>query len=449
MTDQPAQINPGSGSYPRPANAARPSPDVATVGATLQRMRWLTIVVPLVYIALLAMFSMGVLVPLFGNDAPLRLAVVFVLLGFAVVPFSLWVFSLLEQQLRAANAEVAEHNRQLAAVNAAMSSISSDLDLRHVLQNIADAARDLAQSRYAALGVADETGRIIEFITSGISDEQRAAIGALPQGHGLIGVLISQGTPLRIPNIAADPRSAGFPPNHPPMTSLLGVPILFQGRAIGDLYLTDKIGDAEFGPEDEELLLLLAGHAAVAIENARLYEDARAARDRLQAWSLELEERVAERTREIERYSKELTTRVLQAQEEERKRIARELHDDTAQSLSSLMITLDLCEPLIGDDNQPLHTGLGRVRELTRRTLDGVRALSHDLRPTILDDFGLIAALHWFADEYTRTFGVPVEVHAEQPDHGLTPELELALFRIAQEALTNSGKYAEATRACI
>jgi signal transduction histidine kinase len=333
-------------------------------------------------------------------------------------------------------------------VNEAIGSMSSALNLRDVLENIVHTARDLVRSRYAALGVADEQGRITQFITSGITPEQRAAIGPLPQGHGLLGALIGEGKPLRISNIAADPRSHGFPPNHPPMTSLLGVPILYHGEPVGDLYFTDKIGADEFSAEDQELVMLLANHAAVAIENARLYEEVRASRDRLQIWSEELEQKVVERTREIERYSKEMTTRVLQAQEEERKRIARELHDDTAQSLSTLMINVDLLEPQIPGDNAVLRKGVDRVRAIAQRTLDAVRALSHDLRPTILDDFGLAAALYWFAEEYTKTFGVPVDVDvADLPDEGLSSELELTLFRVTQEALTNIGKYADASRA--
>ncbi|HEX6509313.1 MAG TPA: PAS domain S-box protein [Chloroflexota bacterium] len=351
------------------------------------------------------------------------------------------------RDLAVANAEITRRVRELDAANSAITSISSALDLSHVLQNIVDSARDLVQSRYAALGVSDDEGRILQFITSGITPEQRAAIGPLPRGHGLLGVLIKDATPLRIPAISNDPRSHGFPANHPPMTSLLGVPILFQGRPVGDLYLTDKIGAETFSEDDQELLIVLANHAAVAIENARLYEEARTSRDRLQAWSEELEVKVAERTREIERYSRELTTRVLQAQEEERKRLARELHDDTAQSLSTLLINLDLLEPFVPADGELLRSGLDRIRDLTKRTLDNVRGLSHDLRPTILDDFGLIAALRWYADEYEDTFGVHVDLEIEAPPEPLSTDIDLALFRIAQEALTNSGKYAEATGA--
>ncbi|GAC1325876.1 MAG: hypothetical protein NVSMB22_16200 [Chloroflexota bacterium] len=348
------------------------------------------------------------------------------------------------RDLATANEEITRHVRELDAATTAIVSISSALDLSQVLQTIVDSARDLLQSRYAALGVADEQGHILQFITSGITQEQRAAIGPLPRGHGLLGELIREGRPLRTPQIGEHPHSSGFPPDHPPMTSLLGVPILYQGRPVGNLYLTDKIGSDEFSEEDQDLLMLLANHAAVAIENARLYQEVRASRDGLQEWSTELEARAAERTREIERYSKELTTRVLQAQEEERKRLARELHDDTAQSLSTLLIHLDLLEPVIPVDGDLLRSKVDRIRDLTKRTLDNVRALSHDLRPTILDDFGLEAALRWYADEYRHAYGLPVEMRIEHPAQRLSPEVELALFRIAQEALTNSGKHAEA-----
>jgi PAS domain S-box-containing protein len=150
--------------------------------------------------------------------------------------------------------------------------------------------------------------------------------------------------------------------------------------------------------------------------------------------------------RERAQHQKELTTRVLQAQEHERQRIARELHDDTAQSLSSLLISLDLLETHIPKDEPALRVGFDRVRGIARRALDSTRTLAHGLRPTILDDFGLDAALEWIAVDHTRTFGVPVRVVAKEiPAGRVGPEAELALFRIAQEALTNSGRHARAT----
>jgi signal transduction histidine kinase len=437
----------------------------------LKRLRVFTIVGPIAFLVVLELLGIFVLGPTLGHSSVIRLLIFFLVLVAAVVLFSFWVFRTIERQqrdlardakdieqlnrqmrervdeLRRAHKIAARHNRQLDAVNSAITSISSEIDLLSVLQNIADAARQLINSRYAALGVANEQGRIQQFITSGISAEQRAAIGPLPQGHGLLGTLIKEARPLRLANIGTDPRSHGFPPNHPPMTSLLGVPILFKGRAVGDLYLTDKIGASEFSEEDQDLLVLLANHAAVAIENARLYEEARTSRDRLQAWNERLESIVEERTREIERYSKELTTRVMGAQEEERKRIARELHDETAQSLSTLLITLDLLEQGLPAGDPTLRTGFDRVRGIAKRTLDEVRTLAHDLRPTILDDFGLEAALRWYAEEYRQTFGMPVETDIERvPGERLSPEIELALFRIAQEALTNSGRHGRPSR---
>jgi signal transduction histidine kinase len=420
------------------------------------RLRTITIVGPIVFLLVLEAFSIFVLIPLLGSGAAVRMLIIFGILTAAVVPFSFWIFALIERQQRelreavgrlgALNEQNERRSLQLAAVNSAIRSISGELDLNDVLGQIVETAAHLVNAQYGALGVADEQGRILQFITTGITPEQRTAIGPLPQGHGLLGALITEATPLRIPNIGADPRSHGFPPNHPPMTSLLGVPILFHGRPVGDLYLTDKVGASQFSDEDQEMVMLLANHAAVAIENARLYSELRRSHDRLQSWNEELEQKVAERTREIERYSKELTTRVLRAQEEERKRIARELHDDTGQQLSTLLINLDLLEPSIPADDPLLQAGFDRIRTLAQRTLDAVRTLSHDLRPTILDDFGLVAAIRWFGDEYTKTFGVPVRIEIKNvPEDLLTPEAELALFRVAQEALTNSGKYAQAT----
>jgi PAS domain S-box-containing protein len=341
-------------------------------------------------------------------------------------------------------AELDRRIAELDAINRSMAAISRSLDLSEVLQNIVDAACELVQARYAALGVADGRGRITQFITSGITPEQREAIGPLPQGHGLLGALIKEAQPLRVRDIAEDPRRHGFPPDHPPMRSLLGVPILSKGRVLGDLYLTDKIGADEFSDDDENLLTLLAAHAAVAIENGELYEDARAVRDQLRSWNRGLEAKVAERTREVERMSRELTARVLQAQEEERGRIARELHDDTAQSLARLLIDLDLLQSQTPEDS-PLAAAMARLATGLQRTLDEVRALSHDLRPAILEDFGLAAAIQAYADDWRQTFGVSIRVEVEEgKDERLPADVEIAVFRIAQETLMNAGKYAQA-----
>jgi signal transduction histidine kinase len=160
-------------------------------------------------------------------------------------------------------------------------AISSERSLDGVLQRIVEAAARVTDARYAALGVIDRTGTGLErFVTNGIDDATHAAIGDLPRGRGILGVLISDARTLRLHDLGQDPRSVGSPPNHPPMRTFLGTPILLHGVAYGNLYLTEKAGGADFDEEDEELVTLLAGQAAVAIENARLYEAERATRGR-------------------------------------------------------------------------------------------------------------------------------------------------------------------------
>ena len=152
-------------------------------------------------------------------------------------------------------------------------ALSSELSLDALLQRLTETAASLTGARYAALGVIDMSGQGLErFVTTGVDDETHAAIGDLPRGRGLLGVLIREAETLRLHDIADDPRSVGFPRHHPPMRTFLGVPILLRGVAYGNLYLTEKAGGGDFTDEDEELTQLLAAQAAVAIENARLYE---------------------------------------------------------------------------------------------------------------------------------------------------------------------------------
>ena len=162
---------------------------------------------------------------------------------------------------------------RLRALFEAGLAVSSELSLEALLRRLVEAAAELTGARYAALGVIDASGSELEqFITHGIDDDLRAEIGALPRGRGILGVLIREAKPLRLHDLAEDPRSVGFPPGHPPMHSFLGVPVLLRGVAYGNLYLTEKQDGEDFTDEDEELVTLLAGQAAVAIENARLYE---------------------------------------------------------------------------------------------------------------------------------------------------------------------------------
>ena len=174
------------------------------------------------------------------------------------------------------------HSERLRGLIEAGIALGSELSLDALLLKLAETAADLTGARYAALGVIDETGQGLErFVYTGIDREQAEKIGELPRGRGILGALITDARSLRLIEITDDPRSVGFPPNHPPMLGFLGVPVVLRGRAYGNLYLTEK-ADGPFSAEDQELVETLAGQAAVAIENARLYQDAT-------NWSAQLE----------------------------------------------------------------------------------------------------------------------------------------------------------------
>ncbi|HKQ00575.1 MAG TPA: GAF domain-containing sensor histidine kinase [Actinomycetes bacterium] len=162
-------------------------------------------------------------------------------------------------------------------------ALASELSLPAALQRIVELAVELSGARYGALGVLGRDGVITEFITAGLSDAERAAIGHIPVGRGILGVLIDDARPLRLHDIAEDPRSVGFPPNHPPMRTFLGAPVTARGQVYGNLYLTEKHDGEDFDADDERALTLLAAQAGVAIENAHLYEQAQDRARRLEA----------------------------------------------------------------------------------------------------------------------------------------------------------------------
>jgi two-component system, NarL family, sensor histidine kinase DevS len=462
-------------------------------------------------------------------------------------------------------------------------ALSSELSLDALLQQLVEKAALLTSARYAALGVIDQTGGALErFLTTGIDPETHAAIGELPKGRGILGVLIREATPLRLADISTDPRSVGFPPNHPPMRTFLGVPIVLRGVAYGNLYLSEKHGGDEFTEEDEELIQLLAAQAAVAIENTRLYETstrwlrqleslneigealagelelepllglvARRLRglvharmvlialpepgtDRLRiaaadgdgsdAYGLvgmdlelggsktgrvlsrgrservdsviddpEIDQQVARRmgvrsalyvplfvgARAIgvivahdrlgttssfndedvrlaeslaaraaiavelsERVSRDTVRRVVEAQENERARLARELHDETGQALTSILLGLKSLDDRVDTDEG--RAAVAELRELVVATLQDVRRLAVELRPAALDDFGLVPAIERLGDLSGEQGGVSIDVRSDLGDRRLPAEAETVLYRITQEAMTNILKHADA-----
>jgi signal transduction histidine kinase len=460
-------------------------------------------------------------------------------------------------------------------------ALSSELTLDALLQRLVETAAELTGARYAALGVIDPSGAELErFLAHGIDPETHAAIGDLPRGRGILGVLIRDARLLRLHDIADDERSVGFPPNHPPMKTFLGVPILLRGIAYGNLYLTEKEAGADFTEEDEEVVTLLASQAAVAIENARLYESSRAwarqleyleeitgailteieptrlldlivermgelldarfvavllpdaeggrieisaadgeGADELVGYTLSVErtkagrvlrEGTSERVDSVlddpetdphlmrrigaraglwtplvvrgapigvllaldrrgpeprfsdadmrlaqrfaaraavavdhsRRVAHTTVERIVSGQEQERRRLSRELHDETGQALTSILLGLKAIEETQGTDQFP--AALAELRTLVVATLQDVRRLAVELRPKALDDFGLVPTLERLTSTFEEQTGIATHLESRLPETRLPTEIETVLFRVVQEALTNVVKHARA-----
>lgn len=502
-------------------------------------------------------------------------------------------------------AQYTDDSRLEALVEAGI-TIASGLDLDVILSRLVRLACTLTDARYGAIGVLDETGnRLARFITQGVDDGTRAAIGPEPTGRGILGVLITDARPLRMERISGDPRSIGFPANHPPMSSFLGVPVMAGGSVFGNLYLTEKAGNEQFTDQDERLVITLAAQAGVAVHNARLFVRARehataleravselssvheinesilagqpvervlrliadqarigmqsrlvmafvvdpdrqtlrltaasgegaeelkgvaapvagsrvgavlqarrsarvddlrdeqtgkthaiamapmvyhnqavgvlAARDPIErgvftaedshllelfaaratlalgmtrAIAGERERADAEvllsREEQQEVSRRETLRRVVEAQERERRRIARELHDDTGQALTSVLIGLRLAEE--SDDLESARTTLHDLRETVTVAIRDLRSLAVELRPTALDDFGLEPALERLVDTFGRRTGLVIDLHVSGIELRLGEELETALYRVVQEGLTNIAKHAGATQVTV
>ncbi|WP_158077387.1 sensor histidine kinase [Amycolatopsis keratiniphila] len=219
---------------------------------------------------------------------------------------------------------VRDTQERLRSLLRASHVVASHVDLSRVLRHVVDAAKDLVNARYAALGVLGPDGTVDEFVYSGLDDQRAARIGHPPHGQGILGLLITEPRPIRLTDLSTHPASAGFPPGHPPMRSFLGVPLLVRGQAFGNLYLADKQDEDEFSADDEQLLLSLAGFAAVAIDNAHLYEEAQ----RRAAW---------------QRSSAEITAALLAGTETEDvlRLIAAKAHEVARADLAAVVLPVD------------------------------------------------------------------------------------------------------------
>jgi PAS domain S-box-containing protein len=455
----------------------------------------------------------------------------------------------------------------LVALSEAVLAISAVDELDQVLQRVVEHAQRYIDARYAALGILlpDAKG-FAHFVFAGMSPEQVEAIGDFPRGHGVVGANLEEGRPLRLRDVRAHARSVGFPPHHPPMHSFLGVPIVHGGKVLGNLYLTEKRGAAEFSARDETLATLFARHAALALSNAQLHDALAASEARYRrlsegapqivfaldgqgnlsyvnervldqlGWSPErligrplralvatadrasvdvhlralvsgasraefpvrvrdargalrhldlslartrqpgraeaddpqthegiptyqglardvtdrhtLADEIAARTgelrssREERRQLRDFVSLIMQAQEEERARIAGDLHDTTVQTLTAIGRRLrSLCER--GDLPTTLCEELAELSEAALSEATELRRISRNLRPSVLDHLGLQPALRDLCDALDEA-GIEAELTVHGDETRLGARARTALFRIAQEALTNVRRHSGA-----
>ena len=303
----------------------------------------------------------------------------------------------------------------LYALDRATRAIAGELDVDRVLQLIVDSVRELVGARYAALGTFDARGRIERFITSGIDDDVRRSIGPLPQGHGLLGTIIRDGRALRIPDIAQHPETYGFPPNHPPMRSLLGVPIGIGGGIVGNFYLTEKEGAVEFSEADQELVERFAAHGAIAIQNARLHQ-------------------------EVQKL----------AIVDERLRISRDLHDEIIQSIYAVSLSLEDLPELIDEDRAAAFERVDRAIDRLHTTIADIRTFIVGLGPEA--ESGLAGALESMAHDLLTGSEIDLTLElagAAELGGRIAPEAAHELVQIAREALSNIARHSGARRAVL
>ena len=304
---------------------------------------------------------------------------------------------------------------RLAAVDDAARAIAGVLSVDRVLQIIVDRVRELVDARYAALGIVDAAGRVERFITAGMSHAERDAIGAPPRGRGILGVLMREGRSVRIPDIAHDPRRSGFPPGHPPMRRLLGVPVTVKGRPIGDLYMADRRDGAEFTDDDQRIIETFALHAGIAIDNARLHE-------------------------QIQRL----------AIVEERERIGKDLHDGIIQSIYAVGLSLEDVPELMDEDADEARARVDRAIEGLDKTIRDIRNFIFGLRPELLQGMTLSTGLAALVEEFRVNTMIDAELTAREEDaEGLAADEIGQVLIIAREALANVARHARASRAIV
>jgi signal transduction histidine kinase len=298
----------------------------------------------------------------------------------------------------------------LNAVDEAARAIAGVLDIEDALQLIVERVRSLVGARYAALGIVGPDDRIQRFITSGMTPHQREAIGPLPRGRGLLGLIIHKERSYRIPNIAAHPDSSGFPANHPPMTSFLGVPVTSRGRSVGNFYLTDKAEASQFTSDDQRLVELFALHAGIAIDNARLHQQA-----------------------------------ADYAIVQERDRIGRDLHDGIIQSLYAVSLSLEDVPEMMTSSPAEAEGRVDSAIDSLQTSIRELRNFIYGLRPETFDGADVPAGIVALAEQFRYNTLVEIEIDVDATaGRDLSRDHGAELLHLVRESLSNAARHARA-----
>lgn len=365
-----------------------------------RRLKWLAILAPLVFIGILE-YARYALAPVLASWRGHLLMNLVVLIG--MVFFYGAVFSTIDHMRR----RLERQNRELVALRRAGLDIVSELSLDVVLEKMVHHACELLDCRYGALAVYHDDGSIHHFVTAGIEQADQEKIGPLPTGNGVLGIVLHDAEHLRLDELAAHPRSCGFPEHHPAMSTLLAVPVICRSPCRGNLYVSEKHDGRPFSQEEEAILVRFAAQAAIAIDNAHLH--------------------------------KQVATLAVA---EERLRLAREMHDGQAQVLAYVNTQAQVVrEHLRRGREEQAGAELDQLASAAREVYADVREGILGLRTMVDAEHDLSVALREHLDRWRDQCGISAEL-ALCPLPPLPPDVELQLLRIVQEALANVRKHA-------
>ena len=315
---------------------------------------------------------------------------------------------------------VQERTRELAALNAVAMAVAQPLHLRELLHQALTQVLRVTDAQAGAIFLLDEQTRTLVLEAQwGTSEQTAYAMRELHLDDSACGGVIEKGHPVVVPDLGYYRSGAGRVLGQAGLRSLVHVPLISREVALGTLCVATR-QPREYHPEELDLLMAIGSQIAVGIENARLYAEL-ARREQLRG---------------------ELLEKVITAQEDERKRIARDLHDDTSQSLSALIYSLEALEAQC--PNSPVRDALATMRQRVTQILDGIHKLIFDLRPSMLDHLGLFVALRWYAETHLQPLGMRVHLEERGTMRRLPPQMETALFRVVQEAVNNIARHSGA-----